>query len=126
MTTEAPRKLSPAVRASLRKVKDGTASETDWRRVVMAYMADHDWCAHAEERGRGRQGGWMTVTLGAKGFPDVTAVRGPRLVVAELKVPGGTLTDGQTIWLNRMAAVPGVETYVWYPRDWDTVRATLR
>ena len=52
------------------------------------------------------------------GYPDLTMVRGSRLVVAELKSRRGRLRPGQLEWLTGIAAVPGCEGHLWRPRDW--------
>jgi hypothetical protein len=64
--------------------------------------------------------GWRTpVQADGKGFPDLVLVRGPRLVVAELKSATGRLTDDQRVWLGDFDAVPGVEVHVVRPADVD-------
>ncbi len=55
----------------------------------------------------------------AKGFPDLTMVRPPRLVFAELKSERGRLTIEQAEWLRAIEDTFGKpETYVWRPADW--------
>lgn len=59
------------------------------------------------------------------GFPDLTLVRGSRLIFAELKGDteygrrGPTL--GQRQWLAALEAVPNVEVHLWRPQDFDRV-----
>lgn len=55
------------------------------------------------------------------GFPDETLVRGERLVFAELKSAKGVVSDLQQLWLDALAAVPGVEVHVFRPADWERV-----
>lgn len=70
--------------------------------------------------------GWRTAVEGdGAGYPDVTAVRGHRLVVAELKAQRGAVTPEQRAWLDAFAAA-GAETYVWRPSDFDAIAAVLR
>lgn len=70
------------------------------------------------------------------GFPDITAVRGPRLLFIELKgvdTQGrpGQVSKDQQAWLAALLAVrgtttsrlgnelnPGVEVYLWRPEHW--------
>ena len=52
------------------------------------------------------------------GFPDLTLVRPPRLIFAELKSQKGRIAPAQREWLDRLAAVPGLEVYVWRPSLW--------
>ncbi len=55
------------------------------------------------------------------GFPDLVLLRPPRLIFAELKGDSDYgkkgPTEDQRRWINALKLVPGVEVYVWYPRD---------
>jgi hypothetical protein len=51
------------------------------------------------------------------GLPDLILVRPPRVIFAELKSEHGRLTPAQRQTLERLMECPGVETYVWRPRD---------
>lgn len=62
----------------------------------------------------------------AAGFPDVVAVRGSRLVMAELKRQKGTVSDAQQAWLDDLAKVATLETFLWRPTDWPQVEEVLR
>lgn len=68
---------------------------------------------------------WITGNS-SPGFPDLTLVRGRRLVFAELKGHRGRVEPAQDEWLDLLAEVPGVEVYVWRPRDWRDVVEALR
>lgn len=85
-----------------------------------------------------------------RGFPDLLAIKGPRLVVAELKASArlckaNNLRPGQWDWLQAFAGVgigiaisdrasgwtkasvaPSVEAYLWSPEDWDTIQDVIR
>lgn len=71
--------------------------------------------------------GWRTPVQGdGEGWPDVFAVRGHRLVAAELKSKRGAVTVEQTAWLVQLRAA-GVETFVWRPEDFpDRIVEALR
>jgi hypothetical protein len=60
------------------------------------------------------------------GYPDITAIRGERLVVAELKRVGNVPTAAQEAWLAAFAGVRTVETYVWTPDDMAGILEVLR
>ena len=60
------------------------------------------------------------------GFPDLVLVRGPRLVVAELKTAAGRVTPDQRAWLDALHGCGPPEVHLWRPDDWPTVLATLR
>lgn len=61
-----------------------------------------------------------------KGFPDLTLVRPPRLVFAELKRDKAKTTPAQDEWLQLLGACLGVETYVWRPQDLEQIAVVLR
>jgi hypothetical protein len=52
------------------------------------------------------------------GEPDLRMVRGARVIFAELKKHGEKPRLPQQEWLDDLAAVPGVEVYLWKPEDW--------
>ncbi len=60
-----------------------------------------------------------TPTYTSPGFPDLTMVRGNRLVFAELKMPGNRASELQRGWLDALDLV--AEVYVWYPNDWEDI-----
>ncbi len=59
------------------------------------------------------------------GFPDLTMVRGDRLVFAELKTINGKLTAAQEEWLAALAQTP-CEVNVWTPGHWEQIDEVLR
>ena len=61
-----------------------------------------------------------------RGFPDLTLVRPPRVILAELKTEHGKTTPDQDRWLGLLGACPGVETFLWRPADLDAIAAVLR
>ena len=61
---------------------------------------------------------------GDPGYPDVTAVKGHRLVYAELKTEKGKVTPTQEQWLEELATAHR-EVYVVRPSTLDTFYAVL-
>jgi hypothetical protein len=61
----------------------------------------------------------------AAGFPDLVLCKPPRLVFAELKV-GTIVKPAQQAWLDGLADVAGVETYIWRPADMQGIVDVLR
>lgn len=61
-----------------------------------------------------------------KGWPDLSMVRGSRLIFAELKRQSGATTIHQDRWLGMLSAVPGIEVHVWRPSDIDHIAEVLR
>jgi hypothetical protein len=51
------------------------------------------------------------------GYPDLTIIKGDRVVIAELKSTRGTVSARQQLWIAKLAAV-GTTVHVWYPRHW--------
>jgi hypothetical protein len=93
----------------------------------------------AQVRAAARQLGWRfyhpAYSIGSvPGFPDVTLLRPPRLILAELKGPKSQPEPAQREWLASFATLgravaawtderdgygrPSVEVYLWRPRDW--------
>lgn len=51
------------------------------------------------------------------GYPDLTMVRGNRIVAAELKAAKGRVRKGQEEWLTDFREA-GAEAYLWRPEHW--------
>jgi hypothetical protein len=97
-------------------------SEKDWQRTVEDIAKGRGWAVfHAPRAGIRANGSVRTLT---PGFPDLVAVRGTRLLFAELKAETGKLSDAQKAWLRGLAAA-SAETYCWRPSDLDEVCAVL-
>jgi Holliday junction resolvase len=60
------------------------------------------------------------------GFPDIVALRGSRILVAEIKGPKTRVTGEQRAWLAAFETA-GVPAYLWrLPGDWAQVGEVLR
>ena len=59
-----------------------------------------------------------------EGYPDVTMVKGGRLIYAELKSKTGTVDPEQWEWLRDLAAADA-ETYVWRPAELQEIAKVL-
>ena len=59
------------------------------------------------------------------GFPDLVIIGHGRCLFAELKTERGRLSVAQKGWLAALEECAGVESYVWYPHDWDEIHAVL-
>lgn len=93
-------------------------SEAQWQSSVEHAARLFGWSLYHTRDSRGSE----------RGFPDIVAIRGQRLLFAELKVGAARLRPEQRHWLEllRLIGRP-VEIYVWrFPHDWDTVIETLR
>jgi VRR-NUC domain len=67
-----------------------------------------------------------------KGYPDLTMVnpgcddRPGRIIFAELKTNVGRVSPPQRQWLQALSGCPGVECYLWRPRDWPAIVECLK
>lgn len=63
----------------------------------------------------------------APGFPDLVLVHPEhgRVVFAELKAEGRYPIPEQRKWLSALKRCPGVEVFLWRPRDWESIVETL-
>jgi len=72
-----------------------------------------------------QRGRWMTAVQGqGAGFPDLVLVRGPRIIVAELKTRRTKPTIEQVAWLQAFEAA-GVPAYCWRPEEWAEIEEIL-
>lgn len=62
---------------------------------------------------------------GGNGWPDIVAIRGSRVVVAELKTAKGRIEWAQQGWLDAWRAT-GAEVYVWKPDHLAEIARILR
>jgi len=62
------------------------------------------------------RGNTYRLIQGHAGYPDITAVK-DRIIFAELKMPGGKLTEEQKAWQARLAP----HHYVWYPANFGDI-----
>ena len=60
------------------------------------------------------------------GFPDIIALRGDTLIVAELKSDCGKTTPEQRAWLDAFRRVRRIVVAVWRPSDLQEVTRILR
>jgi hypothetical protein len=90
-------------------------TEKDFQRQVLDLCKLYRWRAYHP----------MLSKWSEKGYPDLTLVRPPRVIYAELKRDSGKLTPAQDEWAELLLACPGVEYYVWRPSDFDAIAKTL-
>ena len=135
-----------AARVTRARGVGGDLSEEAFRAQVEGLARFYGWLIyHApDKRPSGRTGRVQRVT---RGFPDEVLVRGPELLVVELKAERGRLGPGQQEWLDAFGVVsaavaalvaavdgiglapnverPAVEAYLWRPSDWDAIEERL-
>lgn len=101
------------------------ATEADLQRAVLKAMKLTEWWV-VHFKGAMVHGRWMTpFQADGKGFFDLVAMRGPRLLFVELKGPNGIIEPDQKLWLAKAKQIPGAEVHVWRPNDRDLIAETL-
>lgn len=97
-------------------------TEAEFQAAVVAYAQLQGWKPF-------HQGDSRTCTVG-HGYPDLTIIseRENRIVFAELKRAGGETTIEQVQYAALILSLnmPGVEYYLWYPKDMPEVLRVLR
>jgi hypothetical protein len=117
-----PRELSAeAARRALLRAQ----SEDDVLGAVFEGAELGGWWACHFRPARMANGEWRTPVQGRKGFVDTVLVRGPELLLWELKTETGRVRPEQGEWLYRLSGVQVVETAVIRPRDLPQARARL-
>lgn len=111
-----------AARLTARDHQLRAVTERQWQTTVEAMLRANGWrFYHAPDNRPGRNGAVQNIRAG---YPDLTAVRGSRLIYAELKRETGKTTPDQDSWLADLAAA-GAECYVWRPSDAPALGAIL-
>jgi VRR-NUC domain len=95
-------------RAALRRLPAGVPTdEKSWQAEVVDIATTCGWQRRYHTFDSRRS---------TPGFPDLTLVRPPRLIFAEIKTERGRVTRDQWGWLADLVAC-GAECYVWRPSD---------
>ncbi len=101
--------------------------EADMQQSIIKVARDAGWLAYATYRS----------VRSEPGFPDVVAVRPPRILFLELKTSNGRLRPGhwnkaktrwlpgQDTWAEALGQCPGVEYYLIRPADLEWIYGTL-
>ena len=91
-------------------------NEADFQRHVRKVAEANGWKVHCVWRSDHSPAGW----------PDLVMVKGDRMLIMELKMPKGKLTDKQREWLNLLMQVRVVRTLaVVRPTDLDWLTEIL-
>ena len=100
-------------------------TETDLLNIVLDLAKLYGWHT-AHFRPAMTAQGWRTAVQGdGKGWPDLTMVKGSRLLFAELKSEKGKISPEQQLWLDKLAEIDGSEVYVWRPAHIDEIAKIL-
>lgn len=109
-----------------RATLDASTTEAELQAAVIELARLRGWLVHHCRPAQRQSGGWSTPIQGDPGFPDVTAVRGGRVLFAELKTQRGRLSESQMAWLEGLKDTLGAEVYVWRPSHWPEIVEVLR
>jgi VRR-NUC domain len=102
------------------------ADEQSFQACVLEVAKLAGWRSLHIRPARRADGSWRSPIGGdGKGWPDLTLVRAPRLVFAELKSERGKLRPEQSDWLAVLRLLPQAEVFVWTPDDWDELVEVL-
>ena len=85
-------------------------SEKAWQAQILQLARMHGWHSYHTYDSR----------RSVAGYPDLTLVRGFRLIFAEIKTQKGRVQPAQQEGLDRLGFA-GCETYVWRPSDLSVV-----
>jgi hypothetical protein len=95
---------------------------------VMPPLTERQWMLQVVDLAKLRSW-WLYHPMLSKwsepGWPDLTLIRGPRMVLAELKTDKGRVTSAQQRVFALLDQVQGIEAYVWRPADFDHVKEVL-
>lgn len=96
----------------------GALSEASFQQQVIdvALLKGWKWFHAPRAQHRTREGRVYVENVTA-GWPDLTLVRGDRMVCMELKSRTGKATAAQIGWIVALNAIPGVEAFVARPAD---------
>ncbi len=100
-------------------------SERDFQSQVIDLARQTGWKLCHFRPGKTAGGRWATQMSGDIGYPDLTLVRGDRLIFAELKSANGTATPQQVEWLQALNLVEHVTAQLWRPHDLDAIATLL-
>jgi len=101
-------------------------SESAFTAQVIRMAQVFKWRVAHFRPGMTKRGRWVTAMSGNIGFFDLVLIGKSRTIFAELKSAKGKLTEDQKEWIARARECPGVETYVWYPKDIEMIESILR
>lgn len=105
-------------------------SEADLQQQVIDLLHEHGFkvCEFRKARIRVKGQDVYRTPFGGDGvgFPDLVAVKSPRVLFIELKSDKGGLSVEQAAWAVLLARCPGVEYHCWRPGDLVAISQALK
>jgi len=101
-------------------------TEASFQSQVIHLARMYGWRVMHARPAQVRSGRWVTPITGEPGFPDLVLARPVpgEIIFAELKRPGGRISDGQRVWLDTLLRA-GADVYLWEPKDLDRIKTRL-
>jgi hypothetical protein len=120
---DAPPPLAETV--SVSEAPAVNVSERDFQQTVTDALTAFGWRWVLFRPARTERG-WRTALSGSPGYPDISAVRGDRILFVELKSANGKMRDEQRAWLSALGAA-GAEIHCWRASDeWSLIEEQIR
>jgi hypothetical protein len=103
-------------------VTSAAVTEAQWLGAVGDLLDACGWSWIHHRPARRANGKWRTPAQGnsAKGFPDIVAVRAPRVLWLELKTTTGRVSPEQRDWIARLCDCGQEAHVIRLPGDWET------
>ena len=98
-----------------RQIIDETITHKAFQQQIEQYARLNGWLVYFT---------WRPIHSPA-GYPDLTMVRGARLIFAELKVKKDKPSPAQVEWLEALRATGKCEIYLWRPGSWEDIEVKL-
>lgn len=124
-----------------RQILDGAESEADFQKKVIALAKMCGWKVFSVRQSaiEGKQLKWVkdrktgqpkqvavrVSNVTSEGYPDLTLVRGGKLIFWELKAEDGVVSEEQGEWIMALRLV-ATKAAVVRPHDWEYIRETLQ
>lgn len=98
-------------------------SEASFQKMVIQIAQSNGWkYYHPPDNIPNKQGKRQNIV---SGYPDLTLVRGERLIFAELKRNTGYASKEQKEWIEALSTAKA-EAYIWKPKDLHTIIKLLK
>ncbi len=103
------------------RTKPSVLSEAALQKAIIELAERLGWRVYHARPAMTAKGRWMTAAQGthSSGWPDLVMLRGPRIVVAELKTDRerSRVSEAQKQWLEAFEAA-GAQVCLWTPSAW--------
>jgi Holliday junction resolvase len=102
-------------------------SEAQWMVTIGDALDLTGWAWIHHRPAHRKHGKWTTPTQGnsSKGFPDIVAVRSPRVLWIEVKTNAGRAIPEQKQWVESLRSSDQEAHVLHFPRDWHRFDALI-